>query len=167
MTIWPRKHKRKTPSQAFTRSKQIFRIGRSLKICGTVHWSWCCLFLLLGGIELVLILSAYAVRRHRIISPETVCLCCWHHYYHWHDIWHMYTCIQTDLHYCNDQSNKSNKTLELFRIYSCFNGCVFPFVMLRLIFIDALLNNYICIQGWDFFLCLNKNRHIKNMFILL
>ena len=37
MTIWPRKHKRKTPSQAFTRSKQINRIGRSLKFCGTVH----------------------------------------------------------------------------------------------------------------------------------
>ena len=37
MTIWPRKHKRKTPSQAFTRSKQIYRIGRSLKFCGTVH----------------------------------------------------------------------------------------------------------------------------------
>ena len=37
MTIWPRKHKRKTPSQAFTRSKQIYRIGRSLKYCGTVH----------------------------------------------------------------------------------------------------------------------------------
>jgi len=37
VTIWPRKHKRKTPSQAFTRSKQIYRIGRSLKFCGTVH----------------------------------------------------------------------------------------------------------------------------------
>jgi len=38
VTIWPRKHKRKTPSQAFTRSKQIYRIGRSLKFCGTVHY---------------------------------------------------------------------------------------------------------------------------------
>ena len=38
MTIWPRKHKRKTPSQAFTRSKQIYRIGWSLKFCGTVHY---------------------------------------------------------------------------------------------------------------------------------
>ena len=37
MTIWPRKHI-KTPSQAFTRSKQIYRTGRSLKFCGTVHW---------------------------------------------------------------------------------------------------------------------------------
>ena len=37
MTISPRKHKRKTPSQAFTRSKQIYRIGRSLKFCGMVH----------------------------------------------------------------------------------------------------------------------------------
>ena len=37
MTIWPRKHKRKMPSQAFTRSKQIYRTGRSLKFCGTVH----------------------------------------------------------------------------------------------------------------------------------
>ena len=37
MTIWPRKHKRKTPSHAFTRSKQIYRFGRSLKFCGTVH----------------------------------------------------------------------------------------------------------------------------------
>ena len=37
MTIWPRKHKRKTPSQAFTRSKQIYRIGRGLKFYGTVH----------------------------------------------------------------------------------------------------------------------------------
>jgi len=37
VTIWPRKHKRKTSSQAFTRSKQIPRIGRSLKFCGTVH----------------------------------------------------------------------------------------------------------------------------------
>jgi len=37
VTIWPRKHKRKTPSQAFTRSKQIYCIGRSLKFCGTVH----------------------------------------------------------------------------------------------------------------------------------
>jgi len=37
VTIWPRKHKRKTPSQAFTRSKQIYRNGRSLKFCGTVH----------------------------------------------------------------------------------------------------------------------------------
>jgi len=37
VTIWPRKHKRKTPSQAFTRSKQINRFGRSLKFCGTVH----------------------------------------------------------------------------------------------------------------------------------
>jgi len=37
VTIWPRKHKRKTPSQAFTRSKQIYRFGRSLKFCGTVH----------------------------------------------------------------------------------------------------------------------------------
>jgi len=37
VTIWPRKHKRKIPSQAFTRSKQIYRIGRSLKFCGTVH----------------------------------------------------------------------------------------------------------------------------------
>jgi len=38
VTIWPRKHKRKTPSQAFTRSKQIYRIGRSLRFCETVHW---------------------------------------------------------------------------------------------------------------------------------
>ena len=38
VTIWPRKDKRKTPSQAFTRSKQIYRIGRSLKFCGTMHW---------------------------------------------------------------------------------------------------------------------------------
>ena len=30
VTIGPRKHKRKTPSQASTRSKQIYRIGRSL-----------------------------------------------------------------------------------------------------------------------------------------
>jgi len=37
VTIWPRKHRRKTPSQAFTRSKQIYRIGRSFKFCGTVH----------------------------------------------------------------------------------------------------------------------------------
>ena len=37
MTIWPKKHKRKTPSQAFTRSKQIYRIGRSLRFCGTLH----------------------------------------------------------------------------------------------------------------------------------
>jgi len=37
VTIGPRKHKRKTPSQAFTRSKQIYHIGRSLKFCGTVH----------------------------------------------------------------------------------------------------------------------------------
>ena len=37
VAIWPRKHKRKTPSQAFTRSKQIYRIGRSLKFCGKVH----------------------------------------------------------------------------------------------------------------------------------
>ena len=37
VTIWPRKHKRKTPSQAFTRSKHIYRFGRSLKFCGTVH----------------------------------------------------------------------------------------------------------------------------------
>jgi len=37
VTIWPRKHKRKTPSQAFTRSKQIYRFGRSLEYCGTVH----------------------------------------------------------------------------------------------------------------------------------
>jgi len=37
VTIWPRKHKRETPSQAFTRSKQIYRNGRSLKFCGTVH----------------------------------------------------------------------------------------------------------------------------------
>jgi len=40
VTIWPRKHKRKTPLQAFTRSKQIYRIGQSLKFCGTVH-CWC------------------------------------------------------------------------------------------------------------------------------
>ena len=33
------KHKRKTPSQAFTRSKQINRIGRNLKFCETVHYS--------------------------------------------------------------------------------------------------------------------------------
>jgi len=37
VTIWPRKHERKTPSQAFTRSKQIYRIGRSLKFCRAVH----------------------------------------------------------------------------------------------------------------------------------
>jgi len=37
VTIWHRKHKRKTPSQAFTRSKQIYCNGRSLKYCGTVH----------------------------------------------------------------------------------------------------------------------------------
>jgi len=37
VTTSPRKHKRKTPSQAFTRSKKIC-IGRSLKICGMVHW---------------------------------------------------------------------------------------------------------------------------------
>jgi len=42
VTIWPRKHKRKTPSQAFTRSKQIYRIGRSLKFCGTVLL-YCCM----------------------------------------------------------------------------------------------------------------------------
>ena len=36
MTMW-QKHKRKTPSQAFTRSKKIYPIGRSLKFCGTVH----------------------------------------------------------------------------------------------------------------------------------
>jgi len=34
VTIRPRKHKRKTRSQA-TRSKKIYRIGRSLKFCGT------------------------------------------------------------------------------------------------------------------------------------
>jgi len=39
VTIWPRKHKRKTPSQAFTRSKQICRFGRSFRFCGTVHSS--------------------------------------------------------------------------------------------------------------------------------
>ena len=37
MTIWHRKHKRKTPSKAFTRSKTIYRIGRSLNFCETVH----------------------------------------------------------------------------------------------------------------------------------
>jgi len=37
MTIWPRKHKRKTPLQAFTISKKIYHFGRSLKFCGTVH----------------------------------------------------------------------------------------------------------------------------------
>jgi len=37
VTIWPRKHTRKTPSQAFTRSKKIYRIGWSLKFSGTVH----------------------------------------------------------------------------------------------------------------------------------
>jgi len=41
VTIWPRKQERKTPSQAFTRSKQISRIGRSLRFCGTVHWHCC------------------------------------------------------------------------------------------------------------------------------
>ena len=40
VTFRPRKHKRKTPSQAFTRSKQIYRIGRSLRFCGTVHSDW-------------------------------------------------------------------------------------------------------------------------------
>ena len=30
--------KRKTPLQAVTRSKQIYRIGRCLKFCGTVHF---------------------------------------------------------------------------------------------------------------------------------
>jgi len=40
VTIWPRKHKRKTPSQVFTRSKQIYHISRSLKFCGTVHYPW-------------------------------------------------------------------------------------------------------------------------------
>ena len=39
VTIWHRKHKRKTFSQAFTRSMQIYRIGWSLKFCGTVHGS--------------------------------------------------------------------------------------------------------------------------------
>ena len=33
------KTQRKTPSQAFTVSKQIYRIGRSLKCCGTVHYA--------------------------------------------------------------------------------------------------------------------------------
>ena len=52
VTIWPRKHKRKTHSQAFTRSKQIYRFGRSLKFCGTVHstamlrFLFCCNILL-------------------------------------------------------------------------------------------------------------------------
>jgi len=46
VTIWPRKHKRKTPSQAFTRSKQMYRFGRSLKNCGTVHWHGPCGFIL-------------------------------------------------------------------------------------------------------------------------
>ena len=36
--IWPRKHKRRTPSQAFTRSKKIYHIWTSLKFCRTVHW---------------------------------------------------------------------------------------------------------------------------------
>ena len=45
VTVWPRKHKRKTPLQAFTRSKQIYRIGRSLTFCGTVH----CLFIVLAS----------------------------------------------------------------------------------------------------------------------
>ena len=31
------KHKRKTPSQSFTRPKKIYRFGRSLKYCGNVH----------------------------------------------------------------------------------------------------------------------------------
>ena len=35
--LWPKKHKRKTPLQAFTRSKKIYHIGRSLKFCGMVH----------------------------------------------------------------------------------------------------------------------------------
>jgi len=38
VTIWPRKHKRRTPSQAFTRSKKMCCIGRSLQFCVTVHW---------------------------------------------------------------------------------------------------------------------------------
>jgi len=37
VTIWSRKHKRTTPSQAFTKPKQIYRIWRNLKFCGTVH----------------------------------------------------------------------------------------------------------------------------------
>jgi len=37
VTTWPRKHKIKTPSQAFTRSKKIYGIRRGLKFCGTVH----------------------------------------------------------------------------------------------------------------------------------
>jgi len=32
VTIWPRKHKRKTPSHAFIRSKKTYRIRRSFKI---------------------------------------------------------------------------------------------------------------------------------------
>jgi len=51
VTIWPRKHKGKTPSQAFTRSKQIYHIGRSLKFCGTVHGVW------LGQLGLLLTFS--------------------------------------------------------------------------------------------------------------
>ena len=38
MTIWPWIHKRKTPSPSFTRSKKIYRSGRGLKFCGTVHY---------------------------------------------------------------------------------------------------------------------------------
>jgi len=40
VTIWPSKHKIKTPSQAITRSKQIYRTWRSLKFCGTVYYCW-------------------------------------------------------------------------------------------------------------------------------
>jgi len=42
--IWPRKHNNKTPSQASTRFKQIYRTGWSLKCCGTVHWTWLSIF---------------------------------------------------------------------------------------------------------------------------
>jgi len=40
MTIWPRKHKRKTPFTSLHKIKKIYRIGRGLTFWGTVRWGW-------------------------------------------------------------------------------------------------------------------------------
>ena len=86
VTIWPRKHIRKTHSQAFTISKKINRIGRSLKLCGTVHWVllvsaygyWMCWLIVTHIISWESVIWSYQITissvksRYIIMSPPSV-----------------------------------------------------------------------------------------------
>ena len=72
MTIWPRKHKRKTPSQAFTIPKKINHIGRAWNFAERYYITDCHCFTLQTVALLHYRLSLYYITDCHCITLQTV-----------------------------------------------------------------------------------------------